>query len=582
MKHFKRMVASVLVAVLALALGSAVALADSTSTSVSAATAKGTGNFSITMTGAEDGHTFTAYRIFDGDVDTEGKLSNITWAYGVNTSTIVADLKTAGLTLDDDATAADVATALAAQSDDSATMIKVADVFYAAKGSATGSASSKTGDDYVITGQTAGYYLVTDAYTSTADEGAATLSRNILAVVGDVTAAVKNTKPEVEKKIVENNAEVEANTANIGDTVTYHLNSTVPNMAGYKEYYMDFTDTLSKGLTYDSTSGITVSVGGTEIDEDDYTVTVGTYDATNGTTITVHLKDMVSRSSIYTTGAAIKVELKATVNDAAVIGNTGNPNKVKLSYSNNPNNSGDGTPDNDNDGVKGETPEDTVNTFVTEIELTKVDASTQAALAGAVFNIKGSQINKVLVTGERFVADASGTYYLLTDDTYTQTAPTDLTKAQYATDDSGAYKLYKKEAYSTTSEQETADVEFQAVTGSDGKIKVTGLKEGTYTFTEIQAPTGYNKLSSPIVITVTSNIDSISGETAFTWSFSKDGATATSIGTYAFTVENNSGSTLPSTGGMGTTILYIAGGIMVLLAGVYLITKRRMAKANQD
>lgn len=75
--------------------------ADETNTDVKNAAAKGTGNFSITMTGAEDGHTFEAYRIFDGAVDKSGKLSDIVWAKGVETTGIAAALANADLTAQD-------------------------------------------------------------------------------------------------------------------------------------------------------------------------------------------------------------------------------------------------------------------------------------------------------------------------------------------------------------------------------------------------------------------------------------------------------------------------------------------------
>ena len=146
-----------------LVLVNVAALADSTNTTVTTAANKGEGNFSITMTDAEDGHTFKAYRIFDGSVDTNGKLGDIAWATGVNTTDIATDLATAGLPTSitegtqtvtlDLSKAADVAKALAKQSDDTATMQKVADVFYARKGTETGTVSIKTGDNYVITGQ---------------------------------------------------------------------------------------------------------------------------------------------------------------------------------------------------------------------------------------------------------------------------------------------------------------------------------------------------------------------------------------------------------------------------------------------
>ena len=138
-------------------------------------------------------------------------------------------------------------------------------------------------------------------------------------------------------------------------------------------------------------------------------------------------------------------------------------------------------------------------------------------------------------------------------------------------------KKYKKEAYTNSSVQETKDVDFEAVSPANGIIKVTGIQEGTYTFTEIQAPDGYNLLDAPIEVTVSSNLGT-EGAT-FAWSASSDQVNVTDLGDgkFGFNVENGAGSTLPSTGGMGTTILYVGGSILVVLAAILLITKRRMS-----
>ncbi len=288
----------------------------------------------------------------------------------------------------------------------------------------------------------------------------------------------------------------------------------------------------------------------------------------------IHLKDMVSRE--YAKGADIVITYNATVNDKAVIGNTGNPNTVTLEYSNNPADSGDGVPDNDNDGVQGETPEKVVKTFVTEIEMTKLDDK-EAPLAGAVFNVKGTQINKVILTGEHFVEAADGEYYLLNDGTYTTKEPTEQTEAQYADKN----KKYKKEAYTTTSVQETANVAFQVISDANGKIKVTGLQEGTYTFTEIQAPDGYNLLKQPITVVIESNADGLTNLDQFAWSkgaASSSNVTVDANGTFKFEVVNEKGSTLPETGGIGTTIFYILGAILVVGCGIVLVSRKRMEK----
>ena len=222
--------------------------------------------------------------------------------------------------------------------------------------------------------------MIVDTYTGSSSENVV-ISRYMITKVGTATVQNKADKPTVEKKIVEDENRVVANTANIGDEVTYEITSAVPDMTGYKEYYMTFSDTLSKGLTYKADS-LEVTIAGTKLteyktgDKKDagYTKTIGTYSETAGTSITVNLFDLVSRK--YTKGASIVITYKATVNDNAVIGNGGNPNTVNLQYSNNPQNSGDGTPDNGDDGVHGITPNKVVKTFVTELTLKKVEKGT--------------------------------------------------------------------------------------------------------------------------------------------------------------------------------------------------------------
>ena len=549
MKRMRKLMALVIAVAMVLAMGVSVFAA---------------GDGTITITDAVNGHTYTAYQIFKGDLS-DGVLSNIDWGNGINDAGKAA-LRSA-YSLEDNASAAKVAEAIG--TGDSAA---VAFADHVGSNVTGGTAGSLSGTTYTISGLEDGYYMVVDTYTPQQDEEGVTYSRYMVQLVGEATVKNKAVKPEVEKKIVEGEKKVEGNTANIGDDVSYEITSTVPDMTGYKEYYMDFSDTLSKGLTYNN--DLKVYIGETQLAADAYTLTVGDYDATNGTSISIHLKDLVSRNAAQ--NAQIKITYTAKVNDNAVIGNTGNPNTVKLDYSNNPADSGNGTPDDGNDGVQGETPKETVKTFVTEIELTKVDGDNQAPLAGAVFNVKGSQINKVILTGDHFVEAADGTFYLLKDGTYTTKAPTEQTADKYESTET----KYKKEAYTTTSVQETANVEFQVVTGEDGKLKVTGLKEGTYTFTEIQAPDGYNLLDAPITVVIGSNADGLEDLNAFKWTKetgSSDNVTVDTNGTFKFTVENNKGSELPTTGGIGTTIFYIVGAILVVGGGILLVSRRRMS-----
>ena len=130
------------------------------------------------------------------------------------------------------------------------------------------------------------------------------------------------------------------------------------------------------------------------------------------------------------------------------------------------------------------------------------------------------------------------------------------------------FKLYndkacKDEVKLTKADDHTYRVDLNGnatmVSPIDGKFNVNGLKAGTYYLKEMAAPKGYNKLANPITVT----IDNDGNITA-------DGKTTTEVG-----VENKSGTLLPSTGGMGTTLIYLAGIVLVVLSGYVLISKRR-------
>jgi len=599
--------AVVLALMVALTMGiatSSMVFADNTDSTVPANTNKGSGSFTITMTDAEDGHTFKAYRIFDGSVNTDGKLGDISWATGVNRDGIAAALQAAGLATEADgktldlSDATDVATALASQEDDSDVMKKVADVFYARKGSATGTVSAKTDGNYVITNQVAGYYLVTDEYSSTPGTGAATLSRNILSLAGNVTAKVKNDKPSVEKKIL-TPTPVDANKAGIGDTVAFQITGKVPNYAGYDKYFYVINDTLSSGLTFDGAQNVVVKVGNTTLTEGtDYVVYTSTTNpaATSPHTFEVAFKNIKG----YEIDTAITVTYSATVNSNAAIGNPGNKNETDVTYSNNPNNSSGGNPSEnpkpDQDIPTGISAKDTTVTYVAELDLTKYkDAIGEGnLLAGATFTLTGTS-NVVKGKGsDIFVENEAGAYWKLKDGTYTTTAPHgDIKDAddnvKVESNESSYDSTTTKYALQHVTEYETATEEIfmQGTSGADGKIVFKGLGAGTYTLTEVVAPTGYNT-ADPITFTIVIDVPSTiaDGTESATYSVKDITPTGTSIGfknnnaatgIYETSVIDKSGSTLPSTGGIGTTIFYILGALLIVVCGVVLIARRRVA-----
>ena len=127
---------------------------------------------------------------------------------------------------------------------------------------------------------------------------------------------------------------------------------------------------------------------------------------------------------------------------------------------------------------------------------------------------------------------------------------------------------YIKNSTVTTETTEAGTVSINGTVGEDGILRFEGLKAGTYTITELRAPDGYNILDDELTITV-----SFDEETStFTYGNAVD-----SDGAARITIVNQVGTELPSTGGIGTTVFYIVGGILVLAAIVLLVTKKRMA-----
>lgn len=218
-----------------------------------------------------------------------------------------------------------------------------------------------------------------------------------------------------------------------------------------------------------------------------------------------------------TVGAKIEVKYSATVNEKAIakIEN----NKATLEYSNNPDNGGTGKR------------EDEEKVYSAKIVIDKYAKQTDV-------NDKSKKL-----AGAKFVL--------------------------YKEEESGASKDTKYYKYTAATATEKAKVDWvdnkaqatEVTTNDSGAASFGGLKNGTYYLLETAAPAGYNMLEKPVTITI-------------------NGANATEIDLSSLThtegVANSSGAVLPSTGGIGTTIFYIVGGLLVVGAGVLLIAKRRM------
>lgn len=540
------------------------------------------GNYSITITDTNSNHTYTAYQIFKGDIsgsDTEPDpyvLSNIQWGDGVNTEGLIAALQAVdGFTdLADDASAAAVAEKL--------TTSKALDAFLQVINGNPGFLGNATGagvtpdegaDTCTINLTEAGYYLVKDAVA----EGALgqSVSDYIVQVLGEESMAPKDSDvPTVEKKVSEEDYHQNdgyGTTYNdvadwdIGDSVPFKLIGSIPDMSAYETYEYIFNDTLSNGLTLQEDT-IKVYIAVNKDDEvrdyiplkkgDDYTLTT-TNTENGGGSFSIAFDNLKTAPYIADgTRNYVIVTYDATLNANAEIGLDGNPNSVDLQFSNDPN--GDGL---------GRTTEDTVIVFTYELDGTKVDGEHEdTKLEGAEFvlfnggHTRVAHIENGKLAG--WVALPAGY-----DNTNYQQIP---------------YEMWE-EIDQTTSVIMTSVAE--------GAFGVSGLDDGTYHLMEIKAPNGYNLLEDDVQLVIaatTANGQTWNGVantalTALTITVDQGNAEGGNLGTGAVnvTVRNNQGATLPETGGMGTTLFYIIGGLLVVGAGILLVVRIRMRSHNE-
>ena len=466
----------------------------------------------ITIYNIAEGHTYEAYQIFTGDLH-QGKLSNIVWGSGVSE---------AGKTALGNAAAK--AETLKTEADVKAFAKEVAPYLT----TAAGSANSVTDGKYVISGLAAGYYLIKDQDGSlTGDNDSYT--DYIIKVVGDTTATPKSDVPTVEKKVKDiNDSTDDAMTDwqdsadhDIDDSVPFQLKATLAdNVSSYTTYKVVFHDTLSKGLTYNN--GAKVFIDGTETNG--FTVT-STVNADGTTTLTVSCDDVKALGA--GNNSVITVEYTATLNTNAVLGSAGNPNEVYLEYSNNPNKSEAGN------NETGNTPKDVVIVFTYKTVVNKVTKNPDYDP-----EVEGSE-DYIPLTGAEFT----------------------LEKYNNETD--------KWEAITAVKNDEGTTFTF------------SGLDDGKYRLTETTTPAGYNTID-PIEFTITAEHEVESDNPALT-SLSGNAETgeitftsSTEDGSLSTDVVNKAGATLPETGGMGTTLFYVAGAGLVLVAVVLLITRKRM------
>ena len=373
---------------------------------------------------------------------------------------------------------------------------------------------TSTAGTTTFSGLAAGYYLIKDK-SGSQDGKASSYTRFILEVVKDTQANLKADVPTIEKKVQDTNGYHDAVDYAIGASVPFQLTATLPsNYDSYKEYHLSFNDTLSAGLTYNKDAKVYVINSNNEQE-----VTSQFTIDSNGASYTINdLKTVTTddkgQAVTITKDSKIVVRYTANLNDQAVIGSTGNSNTASLIYSNDPNSTGGGS--------KGETPKDKVVVFTYQVVINKVDQDKQTPLKGAGFTL--------------YKKDATGKYTKVTE-----IAAGETTTFTFKGLSAGDYKL--SETQTPAGYNTIADVEFKISAEMDRTSDNPTLKSLTATATST------NKL------TFTSNITD---------------------GSLTANVVNKKGSILPSTGSIGTTILYAVGTILVLGSGALLIVRKRM------
>ncbi|MCR4795436.1 MAG: isopeptide-forming domain-containing fimbrial protein [Ruminococcus sp.] len=561
------------------------------------AVAAGTSTLTVTDSDTVE-HDYKAYQIITG-TESGGKLTGLAWGDGVNSASLIAALTNSdnvaalGITASEVGSTPESVAAVLSKITEGDKLQKLAKIIASCIDSTNAIDLVKSETSYSASSLEHGWYLVLDESTLGSNTSDVKVrSANILKFTGDTTINSKHSLPTLNKVIIDG-GDKEVNTASIGDTVTYEIRTTVPDMTGYDKYFFVVDDTLSKGLTYDN--NLTISYGSTApytpltLDTDgaattetgDYYVTPNppVYNSSTGTTIKIVFEDFYNKFKSVEAGTPIVITYTATLNNAAVINGTGNENTASLTYSNDPNVSTDGKnetgkPDEPNSSAPtGKTPDDTVKTFTTSIVIDKYElGDTSKKLSGVKFRISGTGLKSVFNESGLYVKNntADPAYYLLKNGTYTNEEP-----SGDSTHDAAYASTTDKYEYTATASITGTPVKVNTYgeTDANGALTFSGLNAGTYIITEVEAKDGYNLLTAPIKVEISETLDQ-TGKTC-SYTYSKDGGTASASN--VIQIANAAGATLPTTGGIGTKLFYIIGGLLVAGSVVLLVTKKRMS-----
>lgn len=506
-------------------------------------------------------HDYIAFQIFKGVISSKDNptLSGVTWGSHItNPDDFLKKLKDApiigaqfhSIDATDATDAATVQKVLAVISkwhdsdDDSIAFARFVCHYLYSNGAAPD--SDIVGGNSSITIPEAGYYLIVDTINFSNGDYYHAYNSFLLVNVPqavqtsyNVTINHKVVKPTVEKKVYDNfDNQDGTSTGDFGSSADHAINEKFQFQliaklpAGrdegraydyYDKYTVCFNDTLSEGITYDGLDSVVIESNGTPYDitndSSKYDIDISNLKSQNSFVVKIH--DVKNCVANLNDGATITVTYTAHLNDKAYVniadGSTSNINKVYLTYSNNP-----------KDELSiGKTPESTpVYVYTYQLNNTKYhdDDNPNNVLAGAGFRL------------------------------YSDEACHD--------EDEIKLKMNDDDTYSRDFSTEGKGVEM--ISGQDGQFNVKGLDAGTYYLKETKTPDGYSACK---VIPVTIKADHSRNDQV-----NLEGSNLTND----IVNIKAGGITLPSTGGIGTTLFYVVGGGLMVAAIVLLVTKKRM------
>lgn len=330
----------------------------------------------------------------------------------------------------------------------------------------------------------------------------------------NVTINEKNGKPTITKQVEHAaGSPASANDATVGDTVKFVV--TINAIDGNPKNYV-MHDKMEAGLTFDASS-VTVKRGEAILEKGtDYELITSPND---NDTFDIKFIKPVHTNDVFT------VTYSATLNENAVVGTTGNKNETDLTYG-------------DNQRVEAEP----TKTYTWSFNIFKyfMKGTEEKALDGAKFILYRKSSTNSEDENEYAVMDANGKI------------------KSWTTGESNATVLTSPDS---------------------GKLTMSGLANGTYYLKETEAPQGYNSLENDIEIMITAANWTTSGTPSAKIEYktsTAEGAIFAEAENGTVKVENKSGTVLPGTGGIGTTIFYVVGGGLMAAAAILLITKKRM------